>query len=203
MKQLLCLGDSITDCNRSFSSCPLGNGYVHILAEQLGKNWEVVNRGVDGFTVQRVYEQTEREFGRFHPDIITILVGINDVCMMETTNRLPHQKKEMTEQFEMVYRKLIRFLKRYAPEHIILMEPFLFPEPAEYLNWYPQVKELSLRIRKLAEEYSLHYLSLWEPLLKFAKETGTSQVTIDGIHLTSKGHQFLAQQVLDCLDQIK
>lgn len=202
MKQLLCLGDSITDCDRLFSAGPLGNGYVHMLAESLGREWEVVNRGVNGFTVQRVYEQTERDYGRFHPNVITILVGINDVGMMETTNRLPHQKKEMTEQFEMVYRKLLRFLKRYNPEHILLLEPFIFPEPAEYQTWYHQTEQLSLRIQKLAEEYSLHFLPLWKPLLRLADEIGMPQVTLDGIHLTSQGHQLLARQVQNCLSQL-
>lgn len=35
MSELICLGDSITDCNHLFEDYPLGNGYVRILAEKL------------------------------------------------------------------------------------------------------------------------------------------------------------------------
>ena len=31
--QIICLGDSITDCNHLFEDFPLGNGYVQILSE--------------------------------------------------------------------------------------------------------------------------------------------------------------------------
>lgn len=199
MKQLLCLGDSITDCNRLFSPDPLGDGYVSMLAGKLGDSWNVVNRGVNGFTVQRVWEQAEREYGHYQPDLITILVGINDVAMMETTNRLPHQKKEMTAQFETTYRKLLRFLKRYACPHTILMEPFLFPEPAENRTWYPQLTEVSAVIQKLAAEYELPFLPLWKPLLQYADETGIQEITTDGIHLTGRGQTFLAEQIWNCI----
>ena len=59
---ILCLGDSITDCNHLFEDFPLGNGYVQLLAEKLPYNVQIKNHGIDGFTVSRILEniQTHR-----------------------------------------------------------------------------------------------------------------------------------------------
>ena len=35
--QIICLGDSITDCNHLFEDFPLGNGYVQMLSEMFKK----------------------------------------------------------------------------------------------------------------------------------------------------------------------
>ena len=35
--QIICLGDSITDCNHLFEDFPLGNGYVQMLSEMFQK----------------------------------------------------------------------------------------------------------------------------------------------------------------------
>ena len=36
--QIICLGDSITDCNHLFEDFPLGNGYVQMLSEMFQKH---------------------------------------------------------------------------------------------------------------------------------------------------------------------
>ena len=47
MKHLLCLGDSLTDCERLSSPDGLGYGYVHLIHQLLNQKqpWETVNRG--------------------------------------------------------------------------------------------------------------------------------------------------------------
>ncbi|MGI6069543.1 MAG: SGNH/GDSL hydrolase family protein [Blautia sp.] len=197
MKQLLCLGDSITDANRLFGNKPLGEGYVSYLSEKLGATWQIRNRGVDGFTVKRVLEQMEREYCHFCPDVITLLIGINDVGMMESTNRTPQQKAEMSEEFSITYEKLLALLNCYGHTRILLLEPFLFPFPAEFKSWFPQTAELSRRIRDIADKHQLEFLPLWEPLLTLAEENGIRQISPDGIHLTSLGHKFLANRLFE------
>lgn len=197
MKQLLCLGDSITDANRLFGGNPLGEGYVAHLSQKLGLQWQIRNRGVDGFTVERVYEQMEREYGRFCPDMITLLVGINDVGLMENTGRSPLQKQLMAEEFAQTYEKLILLLAERSNAPIILLEPFVFPFPAYRKGWFLQLEEISKRIQHIAVKYQLEFLPLWEQLLELAAEKGCDKVSSDGIHLTSYGHHFLATQLFD------
>jgi len=54
--QIICLGDSITDCGHLLEDFPLGNGYVQILSDMFNKEVpaniiQIKNYGFDGFTV--------------------------------------------------------------------------------------------------------------------------------------------------------
>ena len=52
------LGDSITDAGRKDSPNQLGYGYVNIFADSLkesGTDWNIVNRGVDGYILSLIH----------------------------------------------------------------------------------------------------------------------------------------------------
>ena len=83
MKIITCLGDSITDCEHCFCPDSMGNGYVKLLSERLfneGFDCQVRNRGTDGFTIQRLLQRVCAS-DDFHNNIVTILIGINDVSI--------------------------------------------------------------------------------------------------------------------------
>lgn len=200
MKKILCLGDSITDCDHCFSSDMLGNGYVKILADILarqGADCRVRNRGTDGFTLFRLLQNSQL-YLTDNPDLITILIGINDVGLMMNTDRSSIQKQEMVLQFDSRYRELITILTK-STSHILLMEPFLFSWPAVYKNWFPYVKEMSKQIEKIAADFQLPFLSLNQELNAQAQLYGFSHITTDGIHLTAQGHELLAQRLYSCI----
>lgn len=200
MAHLFCFGDSLTDCGRFFDNPPLGCGYVNLLKEkfsELHKDITVRNYGVDGFTLSRVLELVRND--SFSPpaatdDFITILIGINDIGLMMNTNRTEVQKQEMLYKFMHNYDILLKILHTKTPR-IILMEPFVFPHPQEYALWLPYVKAMSQGISDLAKIYNIHYLLLHEDLNKAASIQGFSALTTDGIHLTAKGHEYLADKL--------
>lgn len=194
MTRLLCLGDSITDCGRLFAYPPLGNGYVQKLHDKLkasGDFWTIKNCGVDGFTVSRLLENAAHRYSPFHADIVTILIGINDIGLMMNTNRSTEQKEAMLQKFLKDYEKLLRELTSPGCR-ILLMEPFLFPYPEEYLAWFPHLHSMSEGIGNLAEKYNLPYLSLHERLNCEAQKQGVHFITTDGIHLTDRGHEIIS-----------
>lgn len=198
MTRLLCLGDSITDCGRLFLNPPLGNGYVQKLQDRMqakGFSWTVKNCGVDGFTVARLLENAEQSYLPFHADFITILIGINDIGLMMNTGRTPRQQASMMNKFLKDYETLLLKLKRPACR-FILMEPFIFPSPAEYRTWFPPVRTMSLGISKLADKYNIPYILLHERLNHAAQMQGTDSITTDGIHLTARGHEILTEELL-------
>lgn len=204
MTHLLCLGDSITDCGRLFSAAPLGYGYVQILAEKLkkdGRNWQLTNCGVDGFTIHRLLENAPSQYLPLHADIITILIGINDIGLMMNTCRTSAQQAQMMEDFFAKYNRLLEILSS-ANCRIILMEPFLFPWPAEFCTWMPHVRTMSRGIADLAEKYQLPYLPLHDSLNEEARKYGLDYLTEDGIHLTRQGHEFLAKKLYEILPAI-
>lgn len=192
MKKLLFLGDSITDCGHAFDYEDLGEGYVRMILNvlrQQGDRSKVYNRGTDGFTVANV-----KRFWNFHhtkikPDLITILVGINDVAVMKY-NALPTD--QAFADFEQTYDSLLMQIRETYEGPIVLMEPFIFPHPAEFASWEAEVREMSQIIQRLAEKHQLVFLPLWDKLLTAAQKNGYDTITLDGIHLTRQGHKIIA-----------
>ena len=68
-----------------------------------------------------------------------------------------------------------------------------------YKNWFPYVKEMSKQIAKLATDFQLPFLSLQQELNAKAQIYGFSRITTDGIHLTTQGHEVLAQRLYSCI----
>ena len=154
--QIICLGDSITDCNHLFEDFPLGNGYVQILSEMFRNQTpsfsisaDTVRRsssavqltdkstgaihfrncGIDGFTVARVLENIrQHRILLHHSPVITLLIGINDIGLIMNTDRTDSQKEQMMREFATHYNELLNLLTTDARQ-VILMEPFIFPHP--------------------------------------------------------------------------
>ena len=196
MTILTCLGDSITDCDHCFSDDFLGNGYVKMLADRFkreGDDYQVRNYGTDGFTINRLLQRIQKD-SNFASDIITILIGINDIGMMMNTDRTLIQQQKMLISFENHYTELLTILTK-SNSHIILMEPFLFSWPAFYKTWLPFREEMAQIIQRLSKQFQLPYLTLHKELNEEAHRYGYSAITTDGIHLTEQGQRFLADKL--------
>ena len=77
MKQYLFLGDSITDADHLFDPANLGYGYVSLLARRPEyADARFVNRGHEGFTIERVSQMLRRDGIGGHWDAITLLAGV-------------------------------------------------------------------------------------------------------------------------------
>jgi lysophospholipase L1-like esterase len=190
--QIVCLGDSLTDCGRLFSYQPLGNGYVSILHDRLADRkiaHTIHNCGVDGFTVARLLQNTDSRYLPLHPDVITILIGINDIgLMMDSSHEKIHS---LMQKFFQTYDELLTALETQTRQ-IVLMEPFVFPVPQQLVTWFPYVQTMADGISALARQHGLTYLPLWQKLLEEGSLHGYETVTPDGIHLTAHGHILLA-----------
>lgn len=198
--QIICLGDSITDCGHLLKDFPLGNGYVQMLAEMFNKEVsantvQIKNYGFDGFTVERVLDNIRQHRISLHrTPVVTLLIGINDIGLMMNTNRTPSQQDQMMKTFTEHYDKLLKLLTADARQ-VILIEPFVFPYPEEYQTWLPLVRIMSASIQQLAVKYNLPFLMLHDSLNREAAEQGFSTITTDGIHLTARGHRLLASKL--------
>lgn len=125
---------------------------------------------------------------------MTLLIGINDIGLMMNTDRTEAQKEQMMQEFSAHYAELLHLLTADARQ-VILMEPFIFPKPAEYQTWIPYVRTMSDKIQQLAVKYSLPFLPLHDTLNRGAVKQGFQAVTTDGIHLTACGHELLARKL--------
>lgn len=206
MRRLICLGDSITDSGRLFSPDGLGHGYVRQLHQKLNHTsdtFKIINRGIDGFTVNRLLENVGRDCIDRRPDFVTILIGVNDVCLMMNTNRTSSQQEKMLADFGRSYRQLLHTIMQHTNSTCILMEPFIFPYPQEeYKNWVPFIKEISGQIRKLASEYHCPYILLHDTLNQAAGIEGYRTITSDGVHLAPRGHEIIADRLFSYIRSI-
>ena len=89
MKTIVFQGDSITDCGRNREAdinTPghLGLGYVNSIAGRLllddpAAMYRCVNKGISGNRVVDLYARWKIDALNFNPDLISILIGVNDV----------------------------------------------------------------------------------------------------------------------------
>lgn len=192
MKTLLFLGDSITDCGHCFDSENLGNGYVRKIAEKFPAKKEAVkilNKGMDGFTVPAVNRLWKRSCPRMKPDFITLLIGINDLAVLKNTGM---DFDYGLKAFEENYQTLLEDIRLVTDCPLLLIEPFIFPCPAEFSTWDADLRNLCESMKRIAASCDAEFLPVWEKLKNAASSQGYAHITTDGIHLTAEGHQILA-----------
>ncbi len=197
MKQFLFLGDSITDCGHAFDYEDLGEGYVRMIWNSFHLNNEkvqVLNRGTDGFTIKNVKRLWNISHMKFKPDTINILIGINDIAAMKNAGL---DSEEALAAFEKTYDELLTEIRKTCDCPITLMEPFIFPRPAELITWMDDVRKMGDIVKGLAEKHNLTFLPLWDKLLDAAEENGYNKITVDGVHLTKQGQKIIAKTWLD------
>ena len=197
MRHILFLGDSITDAGHAFDYENLGEGYVRMIYHALhfeDKKICVYNRGTDGFTVKNVKRFWNMQHAKLKADMLTILVGINDIAVMKGTGA---SLEDALAQFETTYDELLTQIRETYSGPIVLMEPFIFPRPAEYLTWMDDVKAMNQKIQELSVRHNLTYLPLWDKLLAAAEKNGMNTITTDGVHLTKKGQSIIAETWLE------
>ncbi|HXI96566.1 MAG TPA: SGNH/GDSL hydrolase family protein [Candidatus Acidoferrum sp.] len=85
MIKYLALGDSYTIGTGASSPARSWPAIVAArLAEQSGGQVELTNPAINGFTTQDLIEDELPQVGRLEPDLITILIGVNDLVRERT-----------------------------------------------------------------------------------------------------------------------
>lgn len=83
--KLLFQGDSITDASRVRDDYHnLGNGYPKFAARYISEKFkniefEFINLGISGNQTKDLVERLQSDFIDIQPDIVSILIGVNDV----------------------------------------------------------------------------------------------------------------------------
>lgn len=191
-------GDSITDALRTRQEDPkeLGTGYVRMLASELTfwhSDYEVLNTGIGGSRVVDLLPRWKRDCLELRPDVLTILIGINDVW-----HELHNQNGVAGPLFEEVYDILLREVKRELPDtRIILMGAYVMHGTATNEHWDYFHTETAIRresARRLAEKYSADFVDLQEAFDRVQQIFPSAHWTGDGVHLTPAGHWLIARE---------
>lgn len=195
--KILFIGDSITDVGRNRNDAKdLGHGFPMLIAADLLRkyphyNLEILNRGISGDKVSDLKERWEKDCLELAPELVTILIGINDVGHMVDDSEIP--KKEELEKFEADYRFLLKSLAQWTDARVVLMEPFVLPYPKDRLNWRKQLDPRIQIVRRIAKDYHAILIPL-DGLLNAKGITTDYHIYTgdDGVHPTMTGHATIA-----------
>jgi acyl-CoA thioesterase I len=190
---ILFQGDSITDCGRNYKSDDiLGQGYAMMIsawysAKYPEKNVRFINRGRNGDDVRKLRNRWQKDCLDLKPDIVSILIGINDVLQTSLWN------KSSIEEFENDYRYLLEQLTDKIHASVILMQPFLLNAVEGIANLR---KRLLLRINvveKLSKEFNAVLIPLDTIFHEASQKKPPAFWAKDGVHPTLSGHALVAQ----------
>ena len=204
-------GDSITDAGRDKRNYHhMGNGYPKYAAQLMQENhpeieFEFVNLGISGNQTKDLVARLETDFVDIQPDIVSILIGINDIW-----HEIGHQNGVDLERFERMYRMLLQdTLEKLPNVKIILCEPFVLQgsatqtteENQNRFERFCEVYKYAETVKKLANEYGLFFLPLQEMLSKKAAEFGAMHVLVDGVHPMIGGAAMIADEWLKLFNE--
>ena len=196
------IGDSITDAGR-FESVykPFGYGYVHFVANQLLANYpdyniNIVNTGISGNTIRDLKSRWERDCIKHKPDIVSILIGINDVWRFHT-NRI--DEAVLINEYEFTYKELLTTAREQCDCQLVLMEPFMFCDnPNDVM--YKDLQNFINSVNNLAEQFDAVIVPLQKSINKIIKRVPANKWSEDMVHPYVWAHCWITQRWLEATD---
>ena len=199
--KIVFFGDSITDMNYDrnadkktpFSLC---FGYPFVVSSNLSRidptKHEIVNRGIGGNRIVDLYARIKSDVWNEKPDVLSILIGINDVW-----HEICNNNGVETDRFEKVYSMIIEDTLKVLPGvRIILMEPFVLKGKAteNAYDRFLEVKEYAKIVREIAEKYDLDFVPLQERFDEMSEKFCVEPYLYDGVHPGVAGATLIADE---------
>ena len=205
MKTFVFQGDSITDAGRDYHSDDnRGAGYPTLVAARLGYDhpgeYRFLNRGVSGDRVVDLNARIKRGILNLKPDVLSILIGINDVWheLDDSPNGVDNDKYYRT------YCDLLAEIKAACPDvRIYILEPFVLKASATEANWEYFQRETRLRAesaKKAAAQYGCRFLPLQDKFNALCEQAEPAYWLRDGVHPTAMGHQLIADELIKAVE---
>ncbi len=209
--RILFQGDSITDGGRQrVGNDPnhvMGQDYAYLIAARLGAQFPerqltFLNRGVSGNTVTDLTARWQRDALDLKPDVISILVGVNDAADV-----VDNRTKAVTAgQFEQTYDQLIQDTLAALPNvRLVLCEPFVLPVGRVKAGWEKWSAEVTLRrqiVKKLAAKHHVPLVPFQKVFDDACRRAPAEYWIWDGVHPTCAGHQLMADAWLRALNAL-
>ena len=207
MKTILFQGDSITDADRDRNrDTTFGLGYPHLIAAKAGFDcpgaYRFLNRGVSGDRIVDVYARIKQDIINLRPDVMSILIGVNDVW-----HELNEQNGVDTAKYERVYDMMIAEIRAALPQiKIMILEPFVTHGVATDPKWDAfsgDVADHAAAAKRIAEQYDLAFVPLQSVFDAALEKAPAAYWTQDGVHPTTAGHELIAREWLRAFETLQ
>lgn len=194
-------GDSITDAgrkredeNNANNQKMLGNGYpmftaAELLSKYAGYNLQIYNRGISGNKVFQLRERWEKDCFSLKPDVLSILIGINDYWHMKK-----HGYEGTLTKFSADYRDLLTSTKKQLPGvRLVICEPFTIKGGTALDDtWYPEFADYRETVKTLAKEFNAILVPFQSVFDKALEKAPVAYWGADGVHPSMAGAMLMA-----------
>ena len=206
MKTILFQGDSITDAGRARDNdSNVGIGYPVLVKGTLGfehpGKYTFLNRGISGNRVVDVYARIKSDIINLKPDVMSILIGVNDVW-----HEIFRENGVDAEKYFTIYSMLIEEIKVALPDiKIMILEPFVLKGTATEEAWdvfRPEVEKRAAKAKMIAEKFNLPFIPLQD---KFDEATLLAPADYwlrDGVHPTTEGQELIKREWLKFFQEL-
>ena len=197
MKQvkLVFQGDSITDAGRDKRNYHnMGKGYPKYASENLtvacpDVEFDFYNFGIGGNRTCQLFDRLWEDGLAFEPDVISILIGINDVWHRYGS----HNIATTDEQIATNYRAILTRIRKESNAKIVMLSPYVLDaEDKDHMK--DDLKTVLPIIRGLAEEFADVYIPLDEHFAEALKtQPEPKYYSADGVHPNANGAAFIGK----------
>ena len=200
--RILFQGDSITDAGRDRRNYfNLGAGYPKYAAERLQAmcpdvEFDFYNFGIGGNRTDQLFDRLYPDAIALQPDIISILIGINDIW---------HRKSNILTtdaQFELNYRTILTLLRERTNAKIVMLAPYVLDaEDKDFLR--EDHKKIIPIVRALAEEFADVYVPLDVEFDEAVKTQPEPRFySGDGVHPNQNGAEFIGKLYAEAIESL-
>lgn len=196
--KVLFIGDSITDVkfNLRMANKIKGRSIYALQLKKIFRKYskyiKVDIKGIASNRTYHVYDRLTKDCINLKPDVIIMLIGVNDAW----ENYVPEDYPPLLRPMEPHFREIFRRIRTELPDtQVLYLMPFMIDAVEEKLPFRKTLDEFRERLRSIAEENGASILDLQEEFYKAQKETEPKLLAIDGIHPTNLGHKVIADAV--------
>lgn len=207
--RLLFIGDSVTDVGRERPVAQgtlfnrLGRGYPHIVSGMVnalypGLGIHIINAGVSGDTARRLAARWQSDVLDFHPDWLSVMIGINDVWRQFDSPCEP-EEHVLLEEYESTLDELFTRTTPLLSGGLIVMSPF-YIETNLQDRMRAEVARYQDACRRLAEKHHAVFVdtqAVFDRILQFRH---SSFIAWDRVHPNDVGHTALAMAFLRAME---
>ena len=196
--KILFLGDSITDVkfNRRKRFSIKGNKIYALQLKKALKNYsskiKVEIKGIASNRTYHVYDRLTTDCINLKPDVIILLIGVNDAWENYLSENYPPLLRPMEPHIREIYRRI----KTELPDtQILYLMPFMIDAVEEKLPFHKTLDEFRELLRNIALDNGATVLDLQEVFNEAQKTISPKKLGIDGIHPTNLGHKVMAEAI--------
>lgn len=201
--KVLFLGDSITDVKfNSRMRFSIKGKDVYALQlkkrfKEYSKDIDVQIKGIASNRTYHVYDRLTKDCINLKPDVIIMLIGVNDAW----ENYVPEQYPPLVRPMEPHIREIYRRFKAELPNtQVLYLMPFMIDAVEEKLPFHKTLDEYREVLKSIALENGAKVLDMQAVFNEAQKTTEPKALAIDGIHPTNLGHKVMADAIENMIE---